>query len=87
MNYWPKKRASETLDYKLDWSARLDGDTIVTAVWTVPDGLTMTNQSKTTNSTTIWLEGGTAGGRYSLICKVTTIQGRTMEESVGLEVN
>ena len=87
MNYWPKKRASEKLDYRIDWSARLDGDQIASSQWTVPAGLTATNQSFTTTATTIWLSGGTAGKRYSLTCKITTIQGRIIEETVGLEVH
>ena len=37
---WPSKDPDEVLDYELDWSLRLAGDTIVTSTWTVPSTLT-----------------------------------------------
>lgn len=33
------KDPDEVLDYGLDWTARLVGDTISTSQWIVPDGI------------------------------------------------
>jgi hypothetical protein len=64
---WPTKDPDEILDCKLDWSARLDGDTINTSTWIVPTGITKTSDTKTTSTTTIWLQGGTLGQTYEFV--------------------
>lgn len=83
---WPPKDPGDTLDYLLDWSLFLDSDTISSAVWTVPSGLTKTAQSETTTTTTVWLSGGTADTLYTLDCTITTAGGRTAQRRVGLYV-
>lgn len=71
------KSPGSKLDYTIDWSDWLiDGDTITTAEWSVPDGLEKTDESNTTTRATIWLSGGTAGETYRLLCTITTAQGR-----------
>ena len=37
---WDFKDPDEVLDYRVDWSARLDGDTIASSTWEVLAGLT-----------------------------------------------
>lgn len=67
------------LDYTVDWVDWLaDGETIVTATWTVPAALTYSSDedTKTTTSATCWISGGVVGTRYSLVCKITTSEGR-----------
>lgn len=81
--YWEKDPGA-TLDYNLDWSAWLNGDTITNVVWTVPAGLTKTTQSVANGVTTVWLAGGTLGQRYTVTCRVTTALGRTDERSFQL---
>ena len=83
---WPAKDPNERLDYQLDWSARLDGDTIATSTWTVPPGITAVIDTSTTTTTTRWLEGGTEGETYTLINRVTTAAGRIMEQSVSIRI-
>ena len=71
------KAPGSHLDYAIDWSDWLtEGDTITAAEWTVPEGLTKTDESATTTRATIWLSDGTAGETYRLVCTITTAQGR-----------
>lgn len=87
---WPDKDPAEVLDYGLDWSDQLalpnPDDTISSATWTVPAGLTAGAQSVVGGVATIWLSGGTAGADYTLTCRIVTSGGRTLERSVKLLV-
>ncbi len=75
------KDPQATLDYQVDWSDWLGADTIATSTWTVPTGLTKTDESKTDTSATVWLSGGTAGQIYTVMNHIVTVGGRTDERS------
>lgn len=83
---WPPKLPAEVLDYRVDWTARLAGDTISTSVWSIPAGLTGSLQSNTPNTTTTFLAGGTAGSSYSIENTITTAGGRTMREVIDISI-
>jgi len=74
------------LDYVIDWSDWLSGDTIADSEWIVPDGLVNVDDSFTDAATTIWLSGGTAGRKYSLTNRITTAGGRVDDRSIGVMV-
>lgn len=77
------KDPSAVLDYGFDWSEWLEsGETISSAVWTVPTGLTKDSQSESATITTAWLSGGTAATDYSVACKIVTSAGRTEERTI-----
>lgn len=81
------KDPSATLDYTIDWTAWLAGDTITgTPVWTVPAGLTKADESHTTTTSTVWISGGTIGSTYTLSVRVTTTGGRTDDRSIALVI-
>ena len=66
-------------DYTIDWSDWLVGDTIQDSAWTVATGLTQSGSPAPTfanTTTTIWLEGGTAGQNYDVLNRITTAAGR-----------
>jgi hypothetical protein len=84
--YWPDKDPNEVLDYTVDWAARLDGDVIVTSVWTVPAPLVPSLESATGSATTVWLSGGVAGVIYPVLNRITTVAGRTMDQTTMLRV-
>lgn len=86
MQNFPDKDPDEVVDYSVDWSPRLDSDTISTSTWIVPAGITEDSDSSTTTTTTIWLSGGTAGVTYALINRITTAAGRTFEEAISLRI-
>jgi len=83
---WPAKDPDEVLDYEIDWTARLAGDTITSSAWTAPDGIIKTDESNTTTTATIWLSGGTDGETYSILNRVVTAGGRTMDQTVTIKI-
>ena len=86
MKRWPFKDPDEVLDFEVDWTARLDGDTISAVTWTVPVGLTKTAQNLADPIAIVWLSGGTAGQSYEIGCRVETAGGRTYDETISLPV-
>lgn len=75
------KDPNAVLDYSVDWSRWLNGDTIATGVWMVPAGLTKVTDANTTTKTTAWLSGGTADQSYTVTNRITTTGGRTEDSS------
>ena len=84
--YGPSKDPNAVLDYSIEWTDWLDGDTIATSTWTVPAGLTKVTDEKTAVKTTAWLSGGAAGATYTLHNRITTAGGRTQDQSFKLTV-
>lgn len=82
------KDPNEVVDYDLSWVDQMtdDTDTIVSSTWTVPAGITKDSQSATTTRTKVWLSGGTAGETYTLLNRVVTAGGRTLDQSVKLKM-
>lgn len=75
---------SAKIDYQVDWSAWLDGDTIDTSTWSADAGLTVASSpapSHTTTVATAWLTGGTVGQRYTVTNRIVTAAGRIDERS------
>ena len=90
---WPTaKDPGDLLDYSIDVGGVIDptatptGDTIATATWTVPSGLTKTAQVESGTVAVVWLAGGTAGRTYTLNVDVVSVQGRTVNRDVQLQV-
>lgn len=84
---WPVKDPDDYLDYCLDWTQRLvDADTITTVEWMLssPD-LVKDNESHDTTKAIVWLKGGLDKTTYSITCRVTTAQGRIMDQTVVLK--
>jgi hypothetical protein len=82
------KDPDEVVDYDIDWSDQMtaDSDTISTSTWTVPTGITKDSSSNTTTRTKVWLSGGTTGETYTLLNRVVTAGGRTLDQSVKLKM-
>lgn len=83
---WPPKDPDEVLDYVVDWSFRLEDDTIATSVFTVPAGLVKDSDSNDDTTATVWLSGGTEGERYEILNRITTVGLRTMDQTVKLKI-
>jgi hypothetical protein len=65
--YAPSKDAAAVLDYSIDWSQWLAGDTIAASSWTCDQGITGVPVSgPDTTKTSIWLSGGTMGQTYKI---------------------
>lgn len=83
-----EKGSNEVLDYTEDYSAEMaatsPNDTISTSTWEVTGGLRIgnlaspeTTDSKTTTTTTVWLNGGRDYSYALAINTITTAAGRT----------
>ncbi|AMX93620.1 MULTISPECIES: hypothetical protein [Mesorhizobium] len=85
---WDPKDPDEVLDYVLDWTDRLAGDTITSSTWTIPvgSGLTLGTRSLTDTTTTVWLSAGVADVAYQLLNRIVTAGGRTHDQTVKLKV-
>jgi hypothetical protein len=84
------KDPSDVTDWAIDFAAELalstPADTIASAVWTVPAGLTAGVQQVNGSVASVFLSGGTAGSDYVVACRITTAGGRTIERSARLFV-
>jgi len=85
---WPAKDPDEVLDYRIDWTDRLEEDeTILSSTWTVPVGLTQNSAVTQAKTTTVWLSGGSTLGKiYRVHNRVITSGGRTFDQTVDLKV-
>lgn len=88
---WPFKDPNEVLDYAIDWTARLPGgDTLTNSTWSIVESnpvLTIDNQSMDpAGLTVVWLGSGAVGVTYHLLNRVTTLGGRTMDQTVKLKI-
>jgi hypothetical protein len=84
---WDPKDPDEVLDRYIDWPPRLpDGDTIIHSEWEVPAGITLDDSEFTETRTTAWLSGGTEGTTYTLVNRVMTEGGRTLDQSAKIKI-
>lgn len=81
------KVPADDLDYSLDWASHLKaGETITVSDWTVPAGLVAGPESVDGAITTQWITGGALYRTYTVVNRITTSQGRTLERSFVLPV-
>ena len=81
------KDPDAVLDYKNDWSAWLDDDTIAASTWTaLSDEITIDSDSFDDTTTTAWISGGVAGQSYIITNHITTASGREDDRSFKVTV-
>ena len=68
------KGASSVLDYTIDWTTELSGDTISTSDWTAETGITIDSESETTTDTTVTLSSGALGKEYAITNTIVTVK-------------
>ncbi|WP_299753555.1 hypothetical protein [Devosia sp.] len=84
---WASKDPDELLDYSLNWSQALSGDTIVTSDWAISDSALVENHStNTSTATVIWLEDGALNQSYTVTNTIETAGGRTYQQSVNIRI-
>lgn len=74
------------LDYQVNWSAWLSGDTIQTSTWQAESGITIDSDSNTTTAATVWLSGGAAGNTYDVTNHIVTAAGREDDRTIQIKV-
>lgn len=89
MDFWPPKDPDEILDYYVDWTSRLNGDTIAESTFTVKFGTVVIQTGSTSFTDTItrlWLEGGLNNEIAKVLNQIVTLGGRVMEATIGLRI-
>lgn len=81
------KDPDDVLDYSLDWTTWLAGDTIASSSWIAETGLTVDSDTNSTTDTTVWVSGGEACRYYTLTNRIVTSAGRTKDRSIQVKVN
>lgn len=77
-----RQGTNEKVAYPLDFSDKLEpGDRIISAAWTVSNGITTSGEDFTDCTTEIVAEGGTVDTQYTFQCVATTADGRKYERS------
>lgn len=66
------KDPQAVLPYYVEWDDWLEGDTIATSTWTLPDGITKESDTHDNTLVTIWLSGGTLDAEYTLVNHIVT---------------
>jgi len=77
-----EKDPDAVLDFGVNWTPWLNGDTIINSVWDVPSGITGSSSSHNGKITTIWLSGGEDKKSYSLTNHITTAAGREDDRTI-----
>ena len=84
------KDPGASVDYAIDWSQYLDGETIVASAWSVaPEeegGVAIEDASFDTDRAAARMSGGVAGHVYSLSNQVTLSDGSSDARSIALRV-
>ena len=82
------KDPNATLDFDVDWTLWLNGDTIVASSWTVPAGLTTPFADTFTAAgiAKVWLGGGTVDSAYACVNHITTAGGRQDDRTLTIRV-
>lgn len=85
---WSSKDPDELLDYSLNWSQALAGDTISTSDWAISGdgGLVENHATKSSSATVIWLEDGGLNQTYTVTNTIGTAGGRTFQQSVNIRI-
>lgn len=80
------KDPNAVLDYRVDWSEWLAGDTIVASTWVVESGIVNDLDTFNTTMAVIWLSGGTLGEIYTVTNRITTALGRIDDRTFLVEI-
>lgn len=82
-----KQDPEANLDWIFDWNLWLGEFEFISSAQFITDpGITVTNNSSTQKTATVWLSGGTEGQTYRITCRVTTNEGRTDDRSFTLRI-
>jgi hypothetical protein len=71
-----------TDDFEFALAGDLDGDTIATVEFVLPDGLTEESSSNTDTTATIFVSGAQCGRTYRITCRYTTAGGRSRDKTI-----
>jgi hypothetical protein len=69
-----RQSPGDQLDYTIDWTEFLAGDTIDSVAWVAPEGsaIEIIQEADDGKRTVVWVKGGTSGERYLITCTITS---------------
>lgn len=80
------KDPDSTEDYAFNWVMDLDGDTISSSTFELPDGLTEVSTANDDTKTQIFVSGGTECITYRITNRIVTAGGRTFDKTIRIYV-
>jgi hypothetical protein len=83
---WIAKDPNANKDYTINFGPWLDGDTIDTVVWTVPDDLVKENEGNTPTTAFVEISGGELGKNYIINAHIVTVDGHEEDKSFRLVI-
>lgn len=86
MPFVARKDPGAVGDFTVDWSPYLGDDSINTSLWTGSDGIVVDDFSHSDPFSTVWYSGGSDGGDYELVNRITTVGGRTEDDTLVVRV-
>lgn len=89
LGWYVQKDPQSVMDFLVfwgDWLLDNNVDTILSSTWIVPAGVAVVKDGIAGDYTVIWLGASTAGLRLVLTNRITTVQGRTQDQSFTLIV-
>lgn len=75
-----EKTPDETIRVSFTWAEKLDSETILTAAYELPDGLTNEDEADEDSVQSVLLSGGSACRTYRVQCTVMTSGARTLQQ-------
>lgn len=72
--------STDFFDFPL--ATELDGDTIASVDFVLPDGLTEVSSSNTDTTARIYVSGAQCGWTYRITCRYTTAGGSTRDKTI-----
>jgi hypothetical protein len=76
-----EKDPDATIKLTFYWASQLNGETISTSDFVLPDGLTEGTNSGTGSTRATLVSGGSCGGKYRVTNRITTSGGRTLDQT------
>jgi len=80
------KDPDSTEDFAFNWVAELDGDSITSSSFTLPDGLTQVSVANTSSVAQIFVSGGASGNTYRITNRIISSGGRTLDKTIRIYV-
>ena len=81
------KDPDDSIWYQIEWDEEIAStETLSSASWTVPTGLTEVSSSVSGTKALIRLSSGTAGTEYTLVCQITKDTGETVSKAISIPV-
>ncbi|KQW79699.1 phage fiber-tail adaptor protein [Brevundimonas sp. Root1279] len=80
---WPAKFGDEVLDYEIDWTAALDGDTVTTVTASPVGGIVIDEEDTVGALTTLRISGG---GTRATTTRVNLLADTAAGRKIGAQV-